>query len=156
MPLAWTLAPAVKTGAAVRHLRGELVVLGSGWTGTIHAVAPSEKGASVLAWEWSRGADVHHQAGPSCQRLGAGAENSVGCPGGKAQVVTLRSPSATGDRNVALRAGFHWYSIGLGWAQGAGELALSYRCVVSPPAPRYGHAPPQEMAVAIAGLELSG
>ena len=155
VPLAWTLAPAVKTGAAVRHLRGELVVLGSGWTGTIHAVAPSEKGASVLAWEWSRGPTSTIKLDRAASALELELE-PVGCPGGKAQVVTLRSPSATGDRNVALRAGFHWYSIGLGWAQGAGELALSYRCVVAPPAPRYGHAPPQEMAVAIAGLELSG
>ena len=155
VPLAWTLGPAVRTSGAVRHLRGELAVLGPGWTGTIDAANSSGERAGVLAWEWSSGltSTVRLERAASALDLEL---KPVGCADHKPQVLTVRSPGVSVDRTLALRGGFHWYSISLGWAQGAGELALSYRCVVAPPAPRRGHGPPPSMAIAIAGLELSG
>ncbi|MGC9961660.1 MAG: hypothetical protein ABSE47_07125 [Acidimicrobiales bacterium] len=155
VPLAWTLGPAVRTGDAVRHLRGELVVLGTGWTGTIEAASSPDQRAGVLAWEWSSGlsATIRLQRAASALELEL---EPVGCPDRRAQIVTVHSPDTSADRTVALRGGFHWYSIPLGWSRGAGELSLSYRCVVASPATRSAHGPAQSKAVAVAGLELSG
>jgi len=155
VPLAWTLGPAVRTGDAVRHLRGELVVLGTGWTRTIEAASTPDGQGGVLAWEWSRGPSATIRLERAASALELELE-PVGCPDRRAQVVTVHSPDSSADRTVALRGGFHWYTISLGWSRGASELSLSYRCVVAPPAARRAHGPSQSMAVAVAGLELSG
>jgi len=153
VPLSWTLAPALRTGAAVRRLHGQLDLLGAGWTGKIQHAAEAGQRSGPQAWEQTRGlmSTLRLRGGRTVVALEL---EPIGCPGGRQRIV-VRSPDATVARTLLLRPGFHWYQIGLSWVNGGTKLTLTLRCLAKSAAPRGLKAPLTPVAVAIAGLAWS-
>jgi hypothetical protein len=142
VPLASALPPAIRKGAVIRHLQAETSALVSGWTREIEV---ENTNGTYFPFEWSFGQRSVMMVDRSWHSVALELA-PVNCPDGKPQTITFGSPGNTVHRKLVLARGFNWYSVPLGWLQGAEELTLSYRCVVVPPDDN------RPLAVAVGGI----